>query len=507
MPAKRHDSWLNRSFIGTVLALCLLMNSVCYATQSLEGIQVFTKNAASAQKKAETEILTRFKTADNLWDLLGSEFSLRHYENHPTVQENIDWFMHNQEFLMNTANRASPYLFFIHQQVKKRELPIELVLVPIIESGYNPFTLSTAGAAGIWQMMPETASGFGVKQDWWYDGRRDVVASTKAALDYLTYLFDFFDGNSLLAIAAYNTGEGSVLSAIRRNIQEGKSTDFWSLPLSHETRTYVPRLLALATIIAHPQTYHIRFPAVRNAPYLAQVDVGEQIDLKRAAHFAGMSLKQMEQLNPGYNRLVTHPNGPYKLVLPIEKVKQFMSQLAIGSSLKQQIDWIQYKVKSRDTLESLARQFNTTTTALREMNHLKKAALKDGMKLVIPRTLASNSKLEEKFAENKVLENYENTLTVKTSNEVRPAATLPLLVASQNNNEVPKQMLGGDTLYIVKEADTVEKIAAHYKLDPKVIYAANKLEPSASLRPGDQLLLPTHLQADLKADVSTANVA
>jgi membrane-bound lytic murein transglycosylase D len=227
-----------------------------FASLSVEGIQIYQKNLQSPEhKQMLAEDITRYRNADNLWDVLREEFTLPHYEDNPAVQEKIEWYMNNQDFLLRSATRAAPYLYYILQQVKKRHLPAELVLLPIIESGYNPFAISNMGAMGIWQMMPDTASGLGIKRDSWYDGRRDVIASTRAALNYLAYLQSFFDGNWLLAIAAYNTGEGNVLAAIRRNIREGYGTDFWSLPVAQQTKDYVPRLLALAVIISHPDLF------------------------------------------------------------------------------------------------------------------------------------------------------------------------------------------------------------------------------------------------------------
>lgn len=485
MPKKNNFLWIKHVLSwASVLFSSIIISSASFASLNLEGIQVYQKNLViPGKKKKFTDDVIRYQSADNLWDVLRSEFTLSHHEYNPIVQENIDWLMNDQDFLIRTATRSAPYLYFIHQQVKNRKLPVELVLLPIIESGYNPFIYSTAGAAGIWQMMPDTASGFGIKQDWWYDGRRDVVASTRAALDYLSYLFDFFDGNSLLAIAAYNSGEGAVMSAIRRNIREGKSTDFWSLPLPRETRTYVPRLLALAVIIAHPERYPLHFPAVRNAPYLAQVDVGGQIDLKRAADFAGLSLKNLQQLNPGFNRLVTHPNGPYKLVLPIENVEQFMVHLA-NTSLSHHIDWTQYRIKSGDSLESIAKRFKTTSYALKEINHLsRKDQLKKGMKLVIPRTITTVLNSAHKYAPKE--EGEPQNLAMES-----PA---PKLASMEGKNYSSDSMQSGDTLYMVRDKDTVEKIAEHFNLPAQSVYIANRLRSSSVIHPGDQLLIPTHL--------------
>jgi len=498
---RKSFSWIKAALCWIMMVFsAIIINSASYASFNLEGIQVYPKaNDPRGKKTKPADDLIRFRSADNLWDVLRSEFSLAHHENNPAVQENIDWLLNDQDFLLRTANRAAPYLYFIHQQVKKHHLPVELVLLPIIESGYNPFIYSTAGAAGIWQMMPDTASGFGVKQDWWYDGRRDVVASTRAALDYLSYLFNFFDGNSLLAIAAYNSGEGAVMSAIRRNIREGKSTDFWSLPLPRETRTYVPRLLALAAILEHSERYPLHFPAIRNAPYLAQVDVGGQIDLKRAALFAGMHLQKLQQLNPGFNRLVTHPNGPYKLVLPIENVERFMVNLSANTSLSHHIDWTQYKIKSGDTLESIAKRFNTTAHALQEINHLKRTAIKKGMKLVIPRMVTtvsnSNRKItnpDETLEKESLIENNSIMATNSASRSPQKRSA-PNSTSIEVTSYVTQGIKSGDTVYMVRAKDTVEKIAERFKLSAKTIYAANKLHSYSVIHPGNQLLIPTHL--------------
>ncbi len=243
-----------------VLAICGV--SVSYALPNTEGIQVYQNNVhlSPEHKQKLADDISRYRNADNLWDVLREEFTLPHYEDSPAVQAKIEWYMNNQDFLLRSTTRAAPYLYYILQQVKKRHLPAELVLLPIIESGYNPFSLSNAGASGIWQLMPDTASGLGVKRDYWFDGRRDVISSTRAALNYLAYLQSFFEGNWLLAIAAYNTGEGNVLSAIKRNIRDGYDTDFWSLPVAQQTKDYVPSLLAVATIISRPDLYPVYLP-------------------------------------------------------------------------------------------------------------------------------------------------------------------------------------------------------------------------------------------------------
>lgn len=319
----------------------------------------------------------------DLWSVLQHQFKLNHYEKNPAVKAQIDWFLKRKKYIYKLAENAQPYLYYILTQVEKRKLPVEMVLLPMIESAYDPFAFSSAGASGLWQMMPGTASGFGLKQNWWYDGRRDIVASTNAALDYLSYLQNFFNGNWLLAIAAYDSGEGTVLSATRKNIAKGKPTDFWSLKLPRETQAYIPKLLALAEIISKPSKYHVPLPPTKNQPYMTQVDVGSQIDLQQAAKLSGLSLKELLKLNPGYNRWATAPDGPYLLVLPIENVAKFKANLAKLPKSKR-VSWKRYTVEKGDSLGKIAHKFHTTTKLLKQVNKLNSDVIQIGDTLFIP---------------------------------------------------------------------------------------------------------------------------
>jgi membrane-bound lytic murein transglycosylase D len=481
------QSWY-RLVGNIIIGICSIV--ICDMSFALEGIQSYQKNlhlSAEHKQKLAADI-DRYYSADNLWDELRGEFSLSHYENNPDVQHQIDWYLNNQAFLIHSATRAAPYLYFILQQVRKRHLPAELALLPIIESAYNPFAYSSAGAAGIWQMMPKTASGLGIKQDWWYDGRRDVVASTQAALNYLSYLGSFFDGNWLWAIAAYDTGEGNVASAIRRNGQEGMNTDFWSLPLAQETREYIPRLMALAIIIAHPERYPIDFPAVPNAPYLAQVTVDGQIDLKHAADLAGLALDRFKQLNPGYNRGKT-AQGSDKLILPIENVEQFSENLA-RSPLHNNINWIRYTVKSGDNIYTIAKNFNTKPSILAKANPLLAVKnLKPGSQLMIPKTILGFSKEISQRAQS-----FQPMISHFTKNHkfsTRTTKNTPYINSAAAETLDGHYMLRpGDTLYVVRTGDTLQKIATHFHTTTSVLMTANRLQKKVNV--GDNLIIPTH---------------
>lgn len=478
---------LNKLFLMSVS--CLVFTSAAMAANGTEGIQVYQKNVhlSPEHKQKLAADISRYRNADNLWDVLRDEFSLEHYEDNPAVQAKIEWFMNNQDYLLRSATRAAPYLYYISQQVKKRHLPAELVLLPIVESGYNPFSHSPVGAAGIWQLMPSTASGLGVKQDWWYDGRRDVIASTRAALNYLAYLQSFFEGNWLLAMAAYNTGEGNVLAAIKRNVRDGIETDFWSLPVAQETRDYVPSLLALAVIISHPDQYPVYFPPVRNAPYLAQVDVGASINIKFAAALAGISYKKMMQLNPGFNRTSTAARGPFKLMLPIENVEKFTENLA-RSPLNNKINWLHYRVKAGDTLASIAKKFSVAVNDIRHMNHLSKNTVRASMNLLIPSETQA------------VASDDSNAFTEQLAEKEEPrqkVAAVPVskVVASSVPSSGQYYALQpGDTIYMVRLHDSMESVARRFNIPVESLRAANQFA-TGKLDAGKQLIIPTHANA------------
>lgn len=478
-----------------MLALGLLA-PVAIAASSTEGIRVYQKNLhlSANYKQQLAEDITRYRNADNLWDVLREEFTLPHYEEHPAVQAKIEWFMNNQDFLLRSATRAAPYLYYISQQVKKRHLPAELVLLPIIESGYNPYSLSTAGASGIWQLMPQTASGLGVRHDMQYDGRRDVIASTRAALNYLAYLQNFFDGNWLYAIAAYNTGEGNVLSAIKRNIRDGVDTNFWSLPVAQQTKDYVPSLLALAVIISHPEKYPIYFPPVRNAPYLGQVDVGTQISLKYAAQLAGLSFKRLSQLNSGY-RNATSSKGQYKLTLPIENVATFTENLSYAKLNQPRFNWIHYKVKSGDTLASIASRYDTTTSAIRQLNHIGKHGLSHGNTILVPTAQIADADDEPTLPDSpiktrkiKAQSSKTDFVTIASRSDIQDDEPAPFDLAGASGNYTLKP---GDTIYMVRQSDTVDGIAKRFHINAHALRAANDID-GAKFKPGKQIIIPTH---------------
>ncbi len=323
----------------------------------------------------------------DLWQYITHNFQLDHQVHRPEVKEAIYYFQTHQAFFKKIAKQAQPYMYYISHMIEQRQLPGELVLLPIIESAYDPFAHSWVGAAGLWQFMPATASGAGVKQNWWYDGRRDVIASTEAALNHLTYLHRLFKHNWPLAIASYNYGEGNIQRALRYNQQHHLSTEFWSLKLPEETRSYLPRLLALAEIIKNPQKYQIQLEPIPLQPYFAEVDIGFQINLAKAAKMANISLTELYLLNPGYNRWSTDPAGPHKLLLPITKLTTFENNLIQQTGKHSNV--VKHTVRNHETLETISRRYHTSTMAIKLANQLYHNIVAPAQVLLIPKNMYS----------------------------------------------------------------------------------------------------------------------
>lgn len=421
----------------------------------------------------------------NLWDRLPNGFMLADESNNPAVQSQIRWFLKHPQYLERTSHRAAPYIYYIYDQVQKRQLPTELVLLPINESAYNPFSTSVAGAGGIWQMTRGTASQYKVKQNWWYDGRRDVYTSTKAALDHLTYLQNFFNGDWLLVLAAYNCGEGTVQRAIRRNAAQGKPTDFWSLPLPEETRSYVPRLLALAIIIRDRQAYNIELPPIEDQPYLAQVDVETPMSLAEAARLSNLDVSELKKLNPAHRYTSKAAQGPFKLVLPIDRVDIFKNNLLSYNGASPSQDWssdeepaynngpsentksrsriqtlpsgqaITRVVKRGDNIGMIAKLYKVSPKNIVRWNHLASTKLKPGSKIVVG-----------------FLDNGPSSDSKKTKIAKRPEQT-------KNANR----------RYVVRRGDTLSKVAAREQVSVSSIQAWNHLGRNQALKPGQELVI------------------
>jgi membrane-bound lytic murein transglycosylase D len=344
-----------------------------------EPVQATTP--AATAPPAEQSLAGTAESID-IWERLRTGFKLPQQVT-PSVQAHIDTFRNHPRHIENILQRGEPYLFYILSRVEERGLPAELALLPVIESAFDPFASSPAGAAGIWQFMPTTAKHVGLRRDWWVDDRRDIVAATEAALDYLSELQQRFEGDWLLALGAYNAGRARVNKAIRRNRSQGKPLDFWHLPLPDETRDYVPKLIALRAIIGNPEAYNITLPALANSRYFTAVDTGGQLDLQVAARLTGTSVDELQRLNPGLTRSITPPASPHTLLIPKASEQRFRKRLA-RLPADQRVQSVKYKVRQGDTLSTIAQNSRTTVARLRQINQLKSTRIIAGKLLIVP---------------------------------------------------------------------------------------------------------------------------
>jgi membrane-bound lytic murein transglycosylase D len=318
----------------------------------------------------------------NLWTGLRNGFALP-AGNHAAVQAQLDRFARDPANVERIMQRGKPWLHHILHEVRQRGLPTELALLPVIESAFNLYARSPRHAAGLWQFMPATARELGLQQNDWYDGRRDVIAATAAALDYLEQLQQRFDGDWLLALAAYNAGAARVQRAIRKNRNSGKPVDFWQLQLPEETRNYVPKLLALRSLIETPEAFGLKLPTVPDAPWFTVVDAGGPLDFGVAARLADIPVEEISRLNPAYTRQTIHRNGPHTLVIPGTQATAFRTRLA-GLSEEQRVPWVRHRIRYGDTLSTIARHYRIPVVRLREFNRLPDSRIVAGDLLIVP---------------------------------------------------------------------------------------------------------------------------
>ncbi len=320
---------------------------------------------------------------DNIWNRVRGGFNLPEVEDHPRLMAELDWYARHQNYLDRVVERARPFIHYVLEETEARGLPTELVLLPIVESAYQAFAYSHGRAAGIWQFIPSTGKIYGLKQNWWYDGRRDVYASTQAALKYLENLNREFKGNWLHALAAYNSGSGTVRRAIRQNEKKGKPTDFWNLRLPKETQAYVPKLLALKRLINTPEAFGMTLNCIDDMPYFEAVDIKGQIDLATAAELADMHLDELYQLNPAFNHWATDPYGPHRLLIPVDKVETFAENLA-DLPKSERIKWKRHKIKPGETLSHIGDRYSVSVSTLKRLNNLSSTQIRQGKHLIIP---------------------------------------------------------------------------------------------------------------------------
>jgi membrane-bound lytic murein transglycosylase D len=456
-------------------------------------------------------------TLNDLWEKIQYQMLLPIPQNQPRLDAQKKWYLRHPAYMQRVSKRARPFLYHITQRLEQENMPMELALLPIVESAFDPFAYSHGRASGMWQFIPSTGKRFGMKQTWWYDGRRDVIASTEGAIKYLRYLNDMFDGDWLHALAAYNSGEGRVMRAIKKNKRAGKPTDFWSLDLPRETRAYVPKLLALADILKNQDEYNFSWPKMANAPVVEIVDVGSQIDLAVAARLANLTIAELQALNPGYNRWATDPDGPHRLLLPINKAESFTTMLAQTSS-KDRLNWVRHKVKNGESLGLIADKYSTSVSVIKQVNNLKSNMIVANNHILIPVSLkdldAYSLSAEQRLVKTQSIKraNHKIKHTINRGDTLwdlavahkvgvrelakwnKMAPTDPLKVGANlviwtDDIAIPdaNSPVMRNLVYTVRSGDSLALIASRFKVRIADIAQWNNLESEKYLQPGQKL--------------------
>ncbi|MDP1666947.1 MAG: LysM peptidoglycan-binding domain-containing protein [Methylobacter sp.] len=480
----------NRS-VKFLLVLISLIATGCSTTSkdsfndrppaSAEMDNSYMRHALHPFGKQKYDVSSKYK--NTVWERLISLYSLPEIENE-RIQREINWYLRHPAYLARVQQRAEPYLHLILNEIEAKNIPGELALLPIVESAFLPEAYSKSDASGLWQFIPATGRLYGLQQNAWYDGRRDVYASTKAATSFLKHLGETFDGDWYLALASYNYGKGNVRKAIEKNENLSLATDYWSLDLPKETADYVPRLLAIAKIFANADKYNIDLQRIPNKPYCELVDVKSQLDLNKAAELANTPLNEFLKLNPGFNHSSTAPQGPHHLLIPVANAQSFKQNLAqlpydervdmkryhdetMAQIRHDQTQTIQnqHKVKAGESLASIADRNNTTVKSIRQANHLASNAIHSGMFLKMPPPQKSTD--------------------------------------TQPTSKTVSNKSGSAQIYVVKRGDTFWNIAQKFSVSVNDIAGWNKITSKSALVSGQKLTIKA---ANQQAVASSAGI-
>ncbi|GIR86689.1 MAG: lytic transglycosylase [Gammaproteobacteria bacterium] len=475
-----------------------------YATVSNSDVILLDSKPINAKSEKIVENQLN-ETPVDIWERIRRELTIK-IPNDQIAATSIyrERLYKNQSAVNRISKSGQRYLFHTLSRAQELDLPVELALLPFVESEFDPYAKSVDGATGIWQFMPATGKEWGLKSNWWYDGKKDVLASTEAALKFLSYLHQKFDEDWLLAMAAYNTGPTRVNRAIRKNKMQDKGIRFWDLDLPKETTAYVPKLLVLCELINNPKSFEVNLPSIANRPYFQRVKIPGQLDLMQAADLAGLKPETIYELNPGFNQWATDPSGPHYLLLPIGVSDRFITQL---ESLDENdlVRWDRYKIRRGDSLSRIASRYKIEVAVLKEINGMDDDLIIAGKEIMVPRGSAwadKQSPREQLYIvlkgdtlwniSRKFKVSIEDLILWNELNLEKPLQINQEIKIFSRYERIRQDLPSRELrtmLYPVKSGDTISRIASKFEISPQKIQEWNEIEDVSKIFPGQVLKL------------------
>ena len=496
-----------------IITLFLLVGCTQTTKESLSRLSI-NNTTLNFTSTCETSKL-QGKNFNSVWNRMRSGFCFRNI-NSTRISQELKWMKRNKEFVYRSIDRSKPYLYHILSYLEKRNLPHELALLPMVESGFQPYAYSSSRAAGIWQFIPPTAREYGLKMNWQYDGRRDVLESTKAATYFLSDMHRHFKGNWLLAIASYNTGAGNVRKAINRANNLFTEPSYWDLDLPRETELYVPRLLALSKIVANPKKYGFNLPNIENTKFTSTVRFRDKIDFKTLSIITGISEDELVHLNPGFSTWLMNPSQQNSLLLPTKAAKTFNSRY--NKIAKLIFENKAHKVIRGDSLYKISRIYNVKINALKKANNLTKDIIYIGQELNIPSEMSTTTKefitvngkkyfvSKKEIVFNHIIKRYDNWYKIAKKYDVPLKKLLAWNNATKNTklkiNNLVKIKLQGPILldnknesslrYVVSSGERYDQIIRGFNISKEKLITDNNLKNRKYLTAGDNLTINTN---------------
>ncbi|RBP79783.1 LysM repeat protein [Shewanella putrefaciens] len=464
------------SFTVLMLAMLMALLSGCATTSASPSTTEFNAAASDVsndndhspqQHQTPPAVVEQYS---DVWEKIQHANTIDVHDD-AEVRKQRNFFDDKQKFMNQVGDRAEPFLYYIVSQLEARNMPLELALLPIVESGYNPLAQAN-GPAGLWQMIPATGRNFGLTVNSAYDGRKDALASTDAVLDYLQHLYDTLDKDWINAVAAYNTGELVIKAAIDKNKAKGKPTDFWSLGIPAKRVQTVPKWLAFIQIIRNPNHYGLKVPPIANRPFLERVPAPNGVDIGQIANAAGLSKAEFKTYNPGFRQGVIPSKGKYQIALPLENIGHYQENQDKLYAQKR-YDSQSYIVKSGDSLGTIAAKFDMSVKALKQANNLTSDRLKIGQELTLLTPMAGNDNEPEP-----------TKTKAKTDKKVSNKSSTKAKATTSTSTDKPAVKA---TTYKVKSGDSLDKIARKNKVKLADLMKWNQLNGKSIIKPGQEL--------------------